>query len=115
MSTGTLDILPALRSPAWMREAACRGADPELFFTHPGRPSEPQRAAEAVGVCNRCPVRPECLLWAFRTADRWAILGGKTPKERKAIMRARTPRTREIRDRILASLGRGSPPKAAMP
>lgn len=84
-----------------MRDAGCADTDPELFYSHPGRAGEAERVREAVEVCRYCKVRGECLSWAFRQDDRFAILGGKTPRERRAILSGRTARLRLLRDRIL--------------
>lgn len=68
----------------WVRKAACRSIDPELFFS--GHAAD--RAA-AQGFCARCPVQPRCLddvLEAEGSAsrsDRFGIVAGLTPRERR--------------------------------
>ena len=81
--TETFDIILA-DSPEWMRYALCADADPELFFPEPGRGTEPAEG-EAIRICRRCPVRADCLRHAMKTGDRFAIMGGKTPRQRTRI------------------------------
>ena len=49
----------------WREDAACRDADPELFFpigtTGPGS----RQAEEAKRVCRTCPAQSQCLAWAL--------------------------------------------------
>lgn len=53
-------ILDRLR-PDWQRDAACRGAGPDLFF-------DPAREHEAAAFCARCPVQAPCAAYAAREA-----------------------------------------------
>ena len=57
------DRLEQLR-PAWMADAACRGAGTDLFF--PGR-GESTRAARA--YCERCAVAEDCADFAERNGE----------------------------------------------
>jgi WhiB family redox-sensing transcriptional regulator len=70
-----------------LTDAACLrpGIDPDLFFDigEHGRPTAERREA-AKAVCRPCPVRAECLAWAFEVGDRWSVLGGTTAAERLA-------------------------------
>lgn len=50
----------------WQSEAACRDWSPRVFFWDPGsREDDPHKKARAVAICNRCPVRSECLEYAL--------------------------------------------------
>ncbi len=69
----------------WQDHAACRYADPELFFPE-GDPSLPAVAAQieaAKQVCRVCPVRAACLEWAMGASDKHSVAGGTTPDERR--------------------------------
>lgn len=70
----------------WREQAACLGYDPEIFF--------PLVNAEAIAaakhICHECPVTADCLAFAHRVSDRWAILGGLTADERN-------PRSQELK------------------
>jgi WhiB family redox-sensing transcriptional regulator len=75
---------PALvdaRHLAWQADAACRGTDPEAFFTD----TEPTTTITA--LCNRCPVRDICLDYAVshHVAGIWA---GTTDNQRRHIRAA---------------------------
>jgi WhiB family redox-sensing transcriptional regulator len=69
---------------AWMQDAACRGADPELFF-----PVRGETTYEAKAVCAGCPVRFECLEYALRHSERFGIWGGLGERERRRLRQAR--------------------------
>ena len=53
--------------------AACRGADPDLFFPDRG---DAAAAAAAVAICTGCPVRAACYARAVRNGERSGIWGG---------------------------------------
>lgn len=74
----------------WRHHAACRGADPELFF--PVGTSGPalQQITEAQAVCRRCPVSGECLAWALETGQDAGVWGGMSEEERRALRRRDT-------------------------
>lgn len=84
--TATLEMI-SRHSPAWMRRARCaeEGSDPQLFFPEPGEEDSAVRTEAAQRVCKSCPVRTQCLMWAFETGDRWAILGGLTANQRTRV------------------------------
>jgi WhiB family redox-sensing transcriptional regulator len=73
----------------WTNQAACRDADPELFFPV----SETATAVTyAKAVCALCPVRPACLQHAVGTGEGHGIWGGLTPDERRNPRRSRPAR-----------------------
>lgn len=74
------DLLTLIARPDWMRHAACRGLDPDLF--HPERG---QTADRAKAVCATCPVQPECLDHAFRNGERVGVWGGTSERERRKM------------------------------
>ena len=51
--------------------AACRAADPRLFF-----PPEGDEGAEAKAICAGCPVRAECYALAVANGEECGIWGG---------------------------------------
>jgi WhiB family redox-sensing transcriptional regulator len=79
--------------PVWMFDAACSGADVEVFFPGPGR----GKAGGARAICAECPVTVECLEYALTLPD-WngfplaGVWGGTTARER-AVMRKPRPRS----------------------
>lgn len=73
----------------WRLRAACRTADPSLFFTVEGeRPHAAQvREATAKAICAECPVRRQCGSYAVLTPVKWGIWGGLGEDERALIRR----------------------------
>jgi WhiB family redox-sensing transcriptional regulator len=69
----------------WWSRAACRSADPELFF--PVSAAGPSRAetAAAKAVCAGCDVRRECLDFALATRQPYGVWGGTSPEERQVL------------------------------
>ena len=53
--------------------AACRTADPALFFPEPG---DTRAEAQALAVCARCLVSAACYGQAVDNGERWGIWGG---------------------------------------
>lgn len=81
----------------WVRQAACRGADPGLFF-----PSAASAVpAEAAALCASCPVSSECL----GAAGEYGVWGGRSERDRGA---GRLParRIKKRPTRALAMLNR---------
>jgi WhiB family transcriptional regulator, redox-sensing transcriptional regulator len=76
-----------LGRPGWRRSAACRTADPELFFpvSSSGRSIEQEEQAKA--VCRSCMVRRQCLQYAIATDEAHGVWGGLTATERRSAAR----------------------------
>lgn len=76
--------VPAGYAPrsSWLHRAACRGAPPALFW---GRTATTRK--RAVELCERCPVRRDCLLDAFVLPPGGGIRAGTSEKERRLLMR----------------------------
>jgi WhiB family redox-sensing transcriptional regulator len=71
---------------AWIGQAACRDADPELFFPERGHARQGTKARQ---VCAACPVQGPCRDLAVRAAkgrnEDHGIFGGTKPHERTAL------------------------------
>lgn len=76
----------------WMKRAACKDADPELFFPAPrgeqNKNEEQKKNEEALAYCARCEVVEECLELALKT-HAGGIWGGMTEAQREAYRRRR--------------------------
>ncbi|AIS02244.1 WhiB family transcriptional regulator [Streptomyces glaucescens] len=70
----------------WLREAACVGEDPELFFPPAELETDPQ-VARARAVCRRCRVLLDCRSWAIEQGEDAGIWGATTARQRRAISR----------------------------
>jgi WhiB family redox-sensing transcriptional regulator len=75
----------------WLRDAACRDEDPELFF--PVGTSGPAllQIQEAKAVCRRCPVNAECLNWALAAGEDFGVWGAMSDGERRELARRNAP------------------------
>lgn len=67
----------------WRDLAACRTADPDLFFPDP---SDTIASAAALAICHRCPVVEACLDDALRTGELFGIRGGLTAVQRRPLL-----------------------------
>lgn len=68
-------------------DIACTPEDDlEVFF--PDKSAEVY-AKDAKRICNSCPHRDECLLWALETAQEDGVWGGKTARERRQMIKTR--------------------------
>ena len=66
----------------WVVQAACRGADTNLFFPERGD-VDAVRAAKA--ICASCPVLESCRRHALATPRERGIWGGLTDSERAKV------------------------------
>lgn len=64
----------------WMTYAACRDADPNLFFPELG--ANYYTTHDALKICRGCPVREECLQAVINHPAR-GIWGGTTETQRR--------------------------------
>lgn len=69
-----------VKDEQWRSFAACRNADPRIFF-----PQSELFSNQAKLICSTCPVRQQCLAWAMGTAQRDGVWGGRTAKERRRM------------------------------
>lgn len=75
---------------SWQHRAACRDADPDLFFPLAREDAETLLQIEAAkAYCRTCPVDKECLGHALAHGS-VGIWGGLTDAERDAVRRRGT-------------------------
>ena len=82
----------------WRRLAACRSADPDLFFPVSGE-EWARQVEKAKVLCRACRVRRQCLQYAISEDEPYGVWGGMTGDERRRV-------TWLARERSV--LGRGS-------
>ncbi|WP_217166231.1 WhiB family transcriptional regulator [Streptomyces sp. AC512_CC834] len=70
----------------WVERAACRDADPEIFFP-PAGGSDDDREPSAKRLCARCPVAEHCLHEALLREESTGIWGGLNVRERRELLR----------------------------
>ena len=69
-----------LRGQSWRMRAACRAADPALFFPELG-----ESAGPAKQICADCLVKAECLAFAVASGERFGVFGGLSERERHGM------------------------------
>jgi WhiB family transcriptional regulator, redox-sensing transcriptional regulator len=77
----------------WRNVAACRDADPELFFPVGATGPALGQIEEAKRICRGCLARAHCLDWALVHAVSAGVWGGTTEGERYTIRRPYAERT----------------------
>jgi hypothetical protein len=73
-------LAPTASAAAWLDQAACATADPEIFFPASGEPD-----AAAKQYCASCPVRDACRDYALAAGEEFGVWGGLNEAERRAI------------------------------
>jgi len=71
--------LPDLDKLTWMRQAACRDLPTRLFFPTGGRKPQPA----VLELCRTCPVRYECLQYAYDRKFHSGYFGGLSAGQRR--------------------------------
>lgn len=69
----------------WRDLAACRHADPELFFPIGSTGPALHQIDQAKRICQACPVQAPCLTSALDHGLAFGIWGGTTEEERRAL------------------------------
>ena len=77
-------------------DAACRpgsGVDAELFFpfAHSRSTAYAEQVADAIKVCDVCPVKAACLTFALNAGIDYGVFGGQSAEQRRV---ARAPQSR---------------------
>jgi WhiB family redox-sensing transcriptional regulator len=71
----------------WRLAAACRSAEPDIFFPLSSSGRSLDQIDRAKEVCAGCRVRAECLAFALRTNQVHGVWGGLTEEERLSLAR----------------------------
>lgn len=69
-------------STTWMLVGRCRDHDPDVFFVRGAAQSK-----RAIRICERCPVREECLDYALENGIEYGVWGGMTERQRRRLAR----------------------------
>ena len=67
----------------WRDSAACRGADPEMFFPIGDTGYAVRQREAARAVCDSCPVQTPCLAFAERVGIADGVWGGLDEADRR--------------------------------
>src|SRR6516164_7134159 len=93
----------------WRSAAACRSADPDLFFPVSATGSASRQIARAKKICAGCRVRRECLEFAVAHDQNHGIWGGTTAEDRQRARRRRRRAAAAAAKRTVAALSTGEP------
>jgi WhiB family transcriptional regulator, redox-sensing transcriptional regulator len=66
----------------WLNDAACRGADVEIFYS-----DQPAATSQALQLCRSCPVREPCLRTAMEQREFDGVWGGVPEAHRRRTFR----------------------------
>lgn len=88
----------------WRPKAECLGEDTDFFYIDERSSNQP-----AMAVCARCEVRPECLIEAIETNERWGIFGGMLPIERAKVSKAVNHLPRDLSRQIIFDIATTTP------
>jgi WhiB family redox-sensing transcriptional regulator len=82
--------MPIQETYEWQYRGACRGVDPETFFSPDSErgPRRRAREASAKALCAVCPVVQECLDHALKVREPYGVWGGLNINERDSILQA---------------------------
>jgi hypothetical protein len=77
-------LAPEEIASEWQKDALCSQTDAETFFPEKGASTH-----DAKVVCGHCTVREDCLEYALAAGERYGVWGGKSERERRALLRER--------------------------
>lgn len=99
--------MTVLLSDEWWGRAACRDAEPEVFFPISATAASRDTVQRAKQICASCPVQSQCLSYALRHRQEQGIWGGMTEDERRLLSRrlARNERAATRSDALRARAG----------
>ncbi len=89
--------MTAMLSDEWWGAAACRNAEPDLFFPISATAASRTTVQRAKQVCASCPVSTQCLSYALRHRQEQGIWGGLTDDERRLLSRRQAASERRSR------------------
>ena len=93
----------------WRSAAACRLADPDLFFPVSATGPAAAQIARAKAICAGCGVRRECLEFALTREQNYGIWGGTTADDRQRDRRRRRRAAAAAAKRTVAALPADEP------
>ena len=70
---------------SWREVAACREADPDLFFPVGAAGPALHQIDEAKRICRACPALAPCLAWALDHGVDSGVWGGYTEAQRRVL------------------------------
>lgn len=90
----------------WVEDAACKGQPRDWWFPeHPPTKKSVLEMRSAIAICNKCPVKENCLEHSLHW-EHFGIWGGLTERRRMALRRLRGIKVRSPYYTALGSSGR---------
>jgi len=91
--------------PEFLEKAARKGRPKDLFYPNRGD----GRPMEALAICSLCVVKSDCLEYAIEHKELYGIWGGKTERQRRAMLRKVGVRTasKQLKPRLKSECKRG--------
>jgi WhiB family redox-sensing transcriptional regulator len=89
MRTATPSLALSNAPKGWMRDGACQGLDPDIFYPDKEADENSPDLQAAKAVCYQCNVLNECLGYALDTRQKDGVWGGLTERERRVLIRRR--------------------------
>jgi WhiB family transcriptional regulator, redox-sensing transcriptional regulator len=86
----------------WREAAACRDADPDLFFPVGTAGPALGQSETAKRICRTCPAQAPCLAWALDHAVADGVWGGTSEDEGHALRRLARNNQQSARTTTLA-------------
>ena len=71
------------KTPAFFKDAKCKGMDPEFFFPEKGAIAAPKK------ICANCPVQLDCLDYAVENRIEFGVWGGVSQRQRLRLYKTR--------------------------
>ena len=82
------DVLDSIGDMPWIEKAACANlplSELSRFFVEPGG----SISGDTKALCRSCPVRPDCLEYAYERELAGGYFGGLSPSQRRRVSLAR--------------------------
>ena len=76
-----MDYTPDSAELEWLADAGCKDMDVNDFFVEAGRTID----NSVLDVCRRCPVRAQCLEYAYERDFTSGYFGGMSPGQRRTM------------------------------
>lgn len=93
--------------PEWHSQARCRELPQEMFFGKDNDVTSLKRhrptltmpeEKRAKAVCDRCPVKQQCMVWALVNHEEYGVWGGMSQRDRQRWWRANNEVLRHTED-----------------
>lgn len=92
-----------------MDEGSCSKTPPSSKMSSRFYPVKGESAAKARAICNMCPVKTECLDYAYINKEKFGVWGGKSESQRRRIFKIRRTADRAAKVALESTVEPGLP------